>query len=413
MGFRAKTNETSIGFFESIRTWNDTRFYKHVNTLSENQRRFLTLLNAWFKSKLNDIILISGSPGSGKTYLVNETLKHVNANILKMAPTAKIALKIGGLTIHSALRINFSESSLFKKIISDIEKLDDEDDDYIIKSLNISKEVRKCMQCYQNPAIILIEEIGMIPFWLVYEIFQYFSCNPPKLFIFVGDKHQLKPVKCNFNIFNTKILDFKNIYLEDNKRFTTDYNSIINCMKNLMDQGDELRFFNYINETYPILNDVNECTLKECNRVLVHTNETAEKYNNFYIETLPGPKIIIPKIVNGTVYTQDNITLKKNCDIFITQNCVVPNGTFLNFISHDLEKDVLVCKYSNSSVYVARGKFGQFPVTVGFASTIHKFQGETISENLLIDFDKSVEMNLIYTALSRVRSMDQILGVKL
>lgn len=413
MSFRAKTNETPVGFFKSIRTWNDTRFYKHVNTLSENQKSFLTLLNAWFESNSNDIILISGSPGTGKTYLVNETLKHVNANILKLAPTAKIALKIGGLTIHSALRIDFSESSLFTKINSDIEKLDDEDDDYISKCLNISKGVRKCIQCFQNPAIVVMEENGMVPFWLTFEIIEYFSLKPPKLFILVGDEHQLKPVKCNFNIFNTKILDLKKIHLEDNKRFTAAYNSIINCMKKLMSRGDESEFFNYIIKTYPILDDVNECTLKECSRVLVHTNETAEKYNNFYIETLPGPKIIIPKIIDGTVYTQDNIILKKNCDIFITQNCVVPNGTFLNFISHDLEKDVLVCKYSNSTICVARGKFGQFPVTVAFASTIHKFQGETINENVLIDFDKSTEMNLIYTALSRVRSMDQILGVKL
>lgn len=412
MSFRTITNECSVGLYNSVPTWNHTRFYKHVDTLSESQKSFISLLNAWFESDLNEIILITGSPGSGKTYLIFETLKHINADILKMAPTAKIALKIGGFTIHSALRINFNESSLFKKITSDIEKLDDEDDGYILKTLNISKEVQKCMACYRNPDIIVIDEIGMVPFWLTHEIIQYFSVSTPKLFILIGDEYQLKPVKCNFNIFNTKILDLKKIHLEDNKRFTADYNSIINYMKKLMDEGDVSQFLDYISNTYPILDDVYEFTLKKCNRVLVYRNETVEKYNNFYIENLPGPKIIIPKILNGVVYKQDNITLKTNCDIFITRNCVVPNGTFLNFMSHNLDEDLLICKSSNSSVYVNRDQFGQFPVTVGFANTIHKFQGETINENVLFDFDKCAEMNLIYTALSRVRSMDQILGIK-
>lgn len=413
MSFRATTNESTIRLYKSIPTWNHTRFYKHVSTLSENQKSFLSLLNAWFEKNENDIFLLKGPPGSGKSYLAIETLKHVNANILKMAPTAKIALKIGGLTIHSALKINFSESSPFKKITSEIESLDSEYDNYIAKSLDISKRVRKCIQCYRNPDIIVIDEIGMVPFWLIYEIIQYFSVYTPKLFILIGDEYQLKPVKCNFNIFNTQLLNLKHICLEDdNKRFTADYNSIINCMKKIMNQGDESQFLDYVNNTYPILDDVYDFTLEKCQRVLVYTNETAEKYNNFYIENLPGPKFVIPKILNGVVYKQDTIALKANCDIFITRNCVVPNGTLLNFISHDLEKDVLVCRNSDSSVCVPRGQYGQFPVTVGFASTIHKFQGETINENVLFDFDKCTEMNLIYTALSRVKSMDQILGIK-
>lgn len=346
--------------------------------------------------------------------MVIETLKYVNANILKMAPTAKIALKIGGLTIHSAMKLKFGKSSLFEKITSDIEKLDPSHSDYIKKSLDISKEFYKCINCSRNPHIVVIDEIGMLPFYLTYQIIQYFfSFGVPKLFILMGDEHQLKPVKCQFNIFNTKILEYKKLYLEDNHRFTANYNSVIKFLKNLMDEGNIECFITYINNTYPILNDIYESTLKQCHHVLVHTNEAVEKYNNFYIENLPGPTIIIPKIEDGVVCMQNSIILKKNCEIFVTQNCIVPNGNILTFISHDLEKDVLVCEDSNSSVDIRRGKLGQFPVSVGFASTIHKFQGETINGSLLIDFDgNTTEMNLIYTALSRVRSMDQIVGIK-
>lgn len=418
MAINASTNKLPVGSFESIPLLDIERFYEHVNTLTEQQKKFPSLLNDWFESPSNDIIVLSGSPGSGKTFTVIETLEYVNTQILKMAYTAKTACNIGGSTIHSTLHLEWDESSFLHKLISDIQKLDDEDPNYKTNCLNLSQNLQGHLSCLRNPRIIVIDEVGMISFWLMHEIVKYFfsqTAEDPKLFIMMGDEFQLRPVNCKYNIFNMKPFEFKMIQLSDNKRFTADYNVLINKLKDLMVQGDEDEFFAYVISQFPILENVYDYQLKECNRVLVYTNETAKKYNNFYIEMLPGPKFHFPKIINNKVYPNHSITLKKNCDIVVTKNCVVPNGTLLKFEDYDQVKDLLICKNPNRENFIKIGRdnyTANFPVTVGFATTIHKFQGETINEpNILMEFDQCKDLNLIYTALSRVRSMDQLIGV--
>lgn len=417
MAVDTSTNKIPVGFFKSIPLLDIGGFYEHVNILTEQQKIFPSLLNDWFQSPSNDIIVISGSPGSGKTFTVNETLMYIDTHILKMAYTAKTACNIGGSTIHSTLHLNWDESSFLYKLISDIQKLDDDDKDYKEKCLNLSEMLQKHLNCLTNPRIIVIDEIGMISFWLTNEIVNYFFSftSDPKLIIMMGDEFQLRPVDCKYNIFNMKSFEFKLVELNDNKRFSEDYNIIINQLKDFMRQDNEDEFFAYINSKFPILENIYDYQLKECNRVLVYTNETAKKYNNFYIENLPGPKICFPEIKNNHISQTNFINLKRNCDVVATRNCIVPNGTLLKFIDYDSDNDLLICKNPNrcNLVRMRRDDYtGNFPITVGFATTIHKFQGQTINEpNILMEFDQCKDLHLIYTALSRVRSMNQIIGV--
>lgn len=419
MAISTGTSEIPIRFFESIPLWDKGRFYEHINILTDNQKRFITLLNEWFKSPSNDIIVISGSPGSGKTFTVINTLLHLKVDIIKMAYTNKVACNIDGSTIHSTLDIKWEKDSLLYSIQTQIEKLDIEDPDYISKCLNICKDFHKTMHCLSPANIIVIDEIGMVPFYLTLEIIEFFKTRSvdPKLFIFMGDKYQLKPVGCQYNIFDLSKLDYKLLELDDNKRFTPDYNLIIKHLKSLMNENNFDCFLDYVKNVYPILEEVYDYHLKNCQRVLVYKNESAEKYNQFYIKNLPGPEYTFPKIEKKTIVNKDWITLKKQCDIFVNENCEVPNGTLLQFVTYDKEKDRLLCKYPNLNIYASISRSfwtGQFPVTLGFASTIHKFQGETINDpHVLMQFDESNDMHLIYTALSRVRSLNQIIGVVL
>ena len=417
MAVDAGTCEIPVGFFESIPLLDSGRFYKHIKVLTDTQKRFITLVNDWFRSPSNDIIVISGSPGSGKTFTVINTLFYLNADIIKMAYTGKVACNIDGSTIHSLLNMNWEEGSALDSIQTQIEELNVEDPDYISKCLNICKDFHTTLHCSQSANIIVIDEVGMIPFYLTVEIINYFNSksDEPKLFILIGDKYQLKPVRCKYNIFNVPLLKYKLLELDDNNRFTPNYYDIIKNLKCLMKENNFDNFLNYLKSVYPILKDVFDYQLKECRRVLVYKNESAEKFNKFYLENLPGPEYTFPKILNNIIINKDWITLKKQCDIFINRKCEVPNGTFLKFVDYNKEKDLLICKYPNSNIFVniSRNTYsGQFPVTLGFASTIHKFQGETINDsNVLMQFDESEDMNLMYTALSRVRSMNQIMGI--
>lgn len=430
MTFNAGTNEIPIGFFESIPVNDERRFYKHVNILSENQKSIVTLLNEWFQMPVNDIIIISGSPGSGKSFSVIETLDYTCCCQLRMAYTNKVAYNIRGSTIHSTFTLNWDETSILHKIITDIEKLDEEKPDYIETCIDISNAIRDEMVCHTNPDIVVIDEIGMVPFWLTIQIINYFFSILPKrkLFILIGDEYQLKPVKCKYNIFDTNVLNYRIIYLDDNKRFTSEYKIIIDKMKMFIKQNNPDDFKMFITTTFPVLEDIYDYDLKKCDRVLTYKNETVDKYNQFYIDNLPGSLIVLPIItteqttssVTNKYISHDTsdkwISLKTNCDIIVTKKNAVPNGTFLKFLKYDNVRDILICKMLNSdkaNVFITRDKYtGQFPILIRYASTIHRYQGETINDKqILISFDRNEDMHLMYTAFSRVRSLKQIFAV--
>lgn len=410
----ASTNVTTTYAFESIPFLDEGRFYKHVGNLTKNQKGFIDLLNSWFKSRRYDIIIISGSPGSGKTYAVIETLKYIDANILRMAYTARLAYKIGGSTIHSTMKLSFGKLSALCDIEESINEIDETDKEYVKKCLNISKNLQKYLIYSENPDIVVIDEIGMIPFWFTLELIKFFS-KRPILIILMGDQYQLKPVKCNLNIFDMQISCIKVLYFDDNKRFTLSYKKNIDDIKSIIEKNYSENIVTYLENNFPIIEDVTENLLKRCNRVLVYKKESVKKYNAFYVEHFPGSIIMFPTVINKEIDTKDCIILKNNINIIITKNCEVSNGTELIFVSYNKHNDQLVCKCPNTNHYftITRDKYsGQFPVMLAFACTIHKYQGETINDsNILFDFDYNLDLHLIYTALSRVKSKDQILGI--
>ncbi len=61
-------------------------------SLSKDQRRALSILNQ------GKNVLLTGGAGTGKTFLLDEYLKGKNA--IRVAPTGKAAIKLGGVTIH-------------------------------------------------------------------------------------------------------------------------------------------------------------------------------------------------------------------------------------------------------------------------------------------------------------------------
>ncbi|GFQ75366.1 uncharacterized protein TNCT_229681 [Trichonephila clavata] len=398
--------------FESIELTDAIGFNKHINTLSNSQNIFVDMLNEWFKEKKNTIILISGSPGSGKTYTVIETVEYLNVKVLKMAPTCRLAKNINGYTVHKAMKLNWLPNSVLQNIIDKIAKLE-MNDDYIQTCLEISKpifETELCCSC--TPNIVVIDEIGMIPFWLIYHIIAYFFKTSPVLIIALGDKDQLRPVNCDYNIFNVTFsdIDIKQLSLKENKRFTNEYFVIINTLKKLMSNPEEM--FKYIELTYPMIKYITESLIKDCSKILVYKNKTAQQYNNNYLDLLNGPDIYLPQIYNNQIVENNYIRVKNNCDVIVTETNELPNGSSLKFLYYNNVSDEIVCKYYTKEVNLSRSKRnGMFPIAVAFATTIHKYQGDTINEKIIIDFDHSDNVHLIYTALSRVRSMNQIIGI--
>lgn len=388
-------------------------FDKHVTTLSESQQAFPYLLDEWIKHPEQMVVIVAGGPGSGKTYTVTSCLDRINVPQLRMAPTARVAQRIGGSTIHSALRLNWSKGSVLSQLEKELQH-ETNSDVCIKKSAVLLSEFNS-----YAPDIVVIDEIGMVSFWLVHWIIQYFfSHERPLLFIVMGDPNQLRPVKASDNVFGIPLhYQIKRIDLYESKRFTPDYLPIIEKLRKYVDDHDETGCFTYICSYFPVVEEINSDILKKCTRALVYLNSTVESYNKFYLKRLiKGEKICLKRKPFDNIHSID---VKTGCLIFVTQNTMVAkNGTpliFLKFVESE-KCDYVECKHLDSDdvVKLYRNQYGDFPIVVGFAGTIHKFQGDTMDDAAIaINFNGNRDLHLVYTALSRVRSMKQIVAIAL
>lgn len=393
-----------------------TGFNKHFQQLTNEQKQFVYLLDKCFKTNTNSIVLVSGCPGAGKTFMVVETCFYLNMEILTLAPTNSLATQIRGMTIHSGLKLDWSDTSRLYSIEGCIDEMEI-DQHYVENCLQLSEPIAKFeLFCEWEPKIVIIDEVGMIPFWLTYQIIQYLNTHfSPVIIVMMGDKYQLRPVKCKLNIFNANMpnIRLETINLTGNKRFEKSFKIIIDRIMYLISEGEKIdnfdNVYDYIKNTFPKIDYMTETLLTQCHRILAYKNESVAKYNKQFLE-LNGSKIHIPKIENNIVLKNDFITLKPNCEIITTQRCTIPKGTKMKFLSYDARSDTISCLCDGDAVHLKRMN-GQFPIKLAFACTIHKFQGSTIENNVIIDFDYSDDVYLMYTALSRVRSVSQIIGI--
>lgn len=384
---------------------------KHYLTLTKCQRAFVGLLVNWIKKPRKLLVVVSGGPGTGKSYVVKNTLDYVKTKQLRMSFTARSAVAIGGRTIHSTLGLEL------KGPLADLEK-SLENETNISKSIEKSHEIVKNFKCDVYPYIIVIDEISMIKGWFIYWLIHYFMnrTDSPLFFVCMGDPHQLTPIKSIHNLFSITFsktenqFDICKIYLTESKRFEPEYEILINALRKFVDENDETGMFDFVQQHFPVVEEINNLLLMQADRAMACKKETVKTYNKFYLKKkVSGPKIEI----------YPNLVLKPGCLVFVTKNgcSEVNNGTQLIFQNYIYYKDVAICKNpkTNSEIEVERDYYsGNFPLELGFAGTIHKYQGDTIDElKIVINFNESRNPNLVYTALSRVRQMEQILGIEL
>ena len=137
------------------------------------------------ESKKWPFFFLTGSAGTGKSYLIKMIINWLNlskAKYLLLAPTGVAAQNIGGVTIHSALRITQSESGYHTLIHHD-------------------PEIKKMLLNIQT---IIIDEISMVSaslFTFIANLFAKLHENDVAFgginVIVVGDLAQLPPVRAS------------------------------------------------------------------------------------------------------------------------------------------------------------------------------------------------------------------------
>lgn len=376
-------------------------------------------------------LFITGKGGSGKTTFLKRIIPALK-NAVVVAPTGIAAVNAGGQTIHSFFRIGM------QPYIPEIRKGAFMDNcEY---KFNGGSE-----KILQNIKYLIIDEISMVrPDLLdnVADILRHARGDKDPFggvkLIMVGDLFQLPPViKEDFfrEIYDTsyffsskslmasgmEMVSFEKIYRQKDEKFI----SILNKVREGQMDDD---VFDTINSRC-IQSDNNQGYVE-----IVTTNSKATAINEMRISSLPGSLRKLEAVINGD-YPKDapvekTLFLKEGSRVMITRNGGEyfngSLGTVLSIKKGEIEvvlykpKDdehtkVVITPCSFEKVKYVRngykiesevvGAIIQYPIKIGYSITIHKAQGLTL-DAAMMDVSNSFETGQLYTALSRVKSLD-------
>jgi hypothetical protein len=389
-----------------------------------NQTTALKLL----KSSRN--VFITGSAGTGKTYLLNEFITYLKARKIIptiVAPTGIAASHLKGHTIHSFFSLGIRE----------------EIDEGFIRFLLDKRYLKKK---FDKVKVLIIDEVSMVSpgiFSAMDKILQAFKRNNQPFggvqVVVSGDFFQLPPVSTNFRSPNNtqekrfawqspswKACDFRTCYLE--KKYRQNDDVLITIL-------NEIRTASVSAQSHAV---IESCFDKELNleyeptKLYTH-NIDVDRINNqelaklktpiqIFFYTSKGSQKNIEKIFASSLVMEE-LNLKKGAVVLFIKNNLEKgyiNGTTGMVIGFDRENDniplvktaegrIIRADYEDWAIEDEDGtviaKVSQIPLRLAWAITIHKSQGMTL-DAAQIDLSKTFESGQGYVALSRLKHID-------
>ena len=338
--------------------------------------------------------MLLGRAGTGKSYVCikgMEALSH-SYNCKALAFTNKATIQLNGSTIHKFMTIDKNGKLNLKWAKNQAKNID----------------------------IIFVDEISMISseLWKILAEFKYYTGI---IFILIGDFRQLPPVKDPllaggdwFNHSTTKYLaNYNRIELTKMKRYDI---KLWNLLEDIW-EGD---IGKYKKDTEMFLRKQSGRTIEElvesknityCNKTRKHINHIVEEHicpNEFNLIEYDGDKNKYNqniKIFKGAklimYYTTKCKSLKKNEEVEVVDF----GNNWIKLTNNNDVKDLIIKWKTNKDFHK---KF-----LLGYATTIHKSQGDTI-DNMVNIFDIDLikdwllDKRALYTALSRAKQLSNI-----
>ncbi len=372
-------------------------------------------------------VFITGSAGTGKTYLLNQYIQYLKERKVYpsvVAPTGIAASHLNGQTIHSFFGLGIRDFA----------------DDWFIDSLQEKKYLN---ERFRKLKILIVDEVSMISpeiFSAMDKILKAFKFSNEPFggiqVILSGDFFQLPPIsrEKKFKRFAWqapiwKELNLNTCYLEEKFRQTDD--KLISIL-------DDIRSGQISEETHTYLQDQYQKDLNISFRPtkLYTHNVDVDRINNKELENLEGKSVFFSHTGKGSKKNIDKIfksssvleevVLKIDAIVLFIKNNLEAgyiNGTTGVVVDFDEDDNMPIVKiFSGRKIKLSPEDWtmenengnivatvSQVPLKLAWAITVHKSQGMTL-DAAEIDLTRTFEPGQGYVALSRIKSID---GLKL
>lgn len=384
--------------------------------LSDEQKVALEMLNS------GENVFLTGGAGSGKSFVVRQFMRKQNPKELPiLASTGAAAILVGGRTFHSFFGLGIMEGGPRETLKRGLEDM-------------------KLMKRLREVEGIIIDEISMIPSAAL-EVAEQFSrvARESELpwggmrVIVVGDFAQLPPVTRTGQQREWSFLSpvweksgFQIVELTQNQR--TYDSHFLQVLADVRQGKTTAQVKEFLDAKIREHDEEDECTR------LFPRRDQSEVFNNMKLAQIPEPEVKIPSIYLGQEKLIEalkrnspvpgELSLKVGAKVLFVQND--PNKRWVNGTKGtvvDIAADkITVEKETWRHVTVDKAQFSlqnaegntvasviNFPLTLAYATTIHKSQGATLDE-LWVDLSRLWEPGHAYVALSRLKSSE---GLKL
>lgn len=372
-------------------------------------------------------VFLTGEPGAGKTYVINQYINWLEAAGLHVAVTASTgiaATHIGGMTIHSWSGVGIKDY------------LTPQDLDAIASKEKVVKRV-------QATQVLIIDEISMLDGKILNSVDKILRTirNSQEPFggiqvVCIGDFFQLPPVTRQGDVMTYAFMSEAWLALKP----------LICYLSEQHRQEDEMFLGllssirkNEIEEDhYTLLNEQKEIAYEDIEPTRLYThNADVDAVNNEKLAELPGPirkfqmegkggKPLIEGLMKNCLSPQ-MLELKEDAMVMCTKNNFdmgYVNGTLARVVEFEASGAPVIettegkrITMETTSWEIAEdnkvlAQITQYPLRLAWAITVHKSQGMSL-DAAEIDLSRAFVYGQGYVALSRVRSLEglKVLGM--
>ncbi len=371
-------------------------------------------------------VFLTGEPGSGKTFVINQYIAWLEAAGLNVAVTASTgiaATHIGGMTIHSWSGIGIKDSL----------------SPYDLEQISTREKVVKRLQAAQ---VLVIDEISMLDGSVLDMVDLVLRTvrkrNEPfggVQVVLIGDFFQLPPITRGGTAvhyaFESQVwprAQFLTCYLTD--QFRQEDELLLGLLSSI--RRNEIE-----EEHYTLLREQTEIGFPDIEPTRLYThNADVDAVNLTKLQELSGTtrtfkmsatgsKALIEPLIKNCLSPQ-NLVLKEDAMVMCTKNnfeAGFVNGTLARVTGFDGEFPIVLTSDGRTLTIKpmtwdvidegkVRASIEQLPLRLAWAITVHKSQGMSL-DAAEIDLSKAFVYGQGYVALSRVRSLEglKVLGM--